>query len=132
VFLVDTSVLIDVITVDPTWGEWSAQAIESALSRAPTGINQIIYAEVSGSYPTIDACEAVLTPVGLERFDIPYEAAFLAGAAHHRYRRAGGRRHTTLPDFFIGAHSAFSNLTLITRDPRPYRSYFPDVPLITP
>jgi predicted nucleic acid-binding protein len=37
-----------------------------------------------------------------------------------------------LPDFYIGAHAAIAGLTLLTRDPRRYASYFPRVRLISP
>ena len=36
------------------------------------------------------------------------------------------------PDFFIGAHAVVQGLSLLTRDARRYRSYFPDIMLITP
>jgi predicted nucleic acid-binding protein len=37
-----------------------------------------------------------------------------------------------LPDFFIRAHAVAAGLSLLTRDPRRYRSYFPTLELITP
>ena len=37
-----------------------------------------------------------------------------------------------LPDFFIGAHAVVAGMSLLTRDTRRYRSYFPTVVLITP
>lgn len=59
-------------------------------------------------------------------------AAFLAGKAFVGYRRAGGRRRSPLPDFFIGAHAAVLGWPLLTRDPGRYRTYFPTVELIAP
>jgi hypothetical protein len=56
----------------------------------------------------------------------------LASCAHQAYRKAGGQRLTTLPDFFIGAHAVDSQLALLTRDPKRIRTYFPDVVLIAP
>lgn len=37
-----------------------------------------------------------------------------------------------LPNFYIGAHAAVSGLTILTRDVRRFRSYFPTVEFINP
>ena len=95
-------------------------------------INPVIYAEVSIRFARIEDLDASLSTRDFERLAIPFEAAFLAGKAFLRYRRRGGARHAPLPDFFIGAHAAVSGLSLLTRDPRRYRSYFPRLPLIAP
>ena len=68
----------------------------------------------------------------LTRLGLPYEAAFLAGRAFRRYRRAGGVRSSPLPDFFIGAHAEVAGLTVLTRDVSRFRTYFPTVDLISP
>ncbi len=48
------------------------------------------------------------------------------------YRRKGGEKHSTLPDFFIGAHAAVARKPLLTRDVSRYRAYFPKLELIAP
>ena len=68
----------------------------------------------------------------MERLALPWEAAFLAGKVFIRYRARGGARTRPLPDFFIGAHAAVAGLTLLTRDARRYREYFPKLKLIAP
>ena len=60
------------------------------------------------------------------------QALFLAGKAFAAYRKRGGTRTGVLPDFFIGAHASSEKLSLLTRDARRYRTYFPDVELLTP
>ena len=127
--LVDSNVLLDVITQDPVWYEWSAAALEECGSTSALYLNPIIYAEVSVGYARIEDLEAAL-PKALHRLPLPWEAAFLAGKAFLRYRRRGGARTSTLPDFFIGAHAAVSGLRLLTRDDRRYRSYFPRVEFV--
>ena len=59
-------------------------------------------------------------------------AAFLAGKPFLRYRRNGGSKTSTLPDFYIGAHAAVAGLALLTRDAGRYRTYFPTVAVIVP
>lgn len=130
--LIDANVLLDVITEDPYWFEWSAQALERAAERDRLVINPVIYAEVSVGYTRIEALDAALPKAWLDREAIPYEAAFLAGKAYFAYRLRGGTKRSPLPDFFIGAHAAVSGYQLLTRDSARYRSYFPKLPLIAP
>ncbi len=130
--LVDSNVLLDVATQDPTWGSWSANALEEAAESSQLAINPIIYAEVSIRYATIEDLEDALSPDVFRREALPYEAAFLAGKAFLRYRRRGGQRSTPLPDFYIGAHAAVAGYRLLTRDVSRYRTSFPKLDLISP
>jgi len=130
--LVDSSVLLDVLTEDPRWYSWSARAIARCADEAALAINPIIYAEVSIRFARIEELEDALEPHLFERLDLPWEAAFLAGKCFVDYRRRGGRRESPLPDFYIGAHAAISGLSLLTRDATRYRTYFPTLHLIAP
>lgn len=130
--LVDANVLLDVLTEDPVWFDWSARQLHDCAARDRLCINAIIYAEVSVGFDRIEELDDALPPVDFERVDLPWEAAFLAGKAFLRYRRAKGARHSPLPDFFIGAHAAVAGLPLLTRDARRYRTYYPSVELICP
>ena len=130
--LVDTNVLIDVFTDDRAWRRWSEAAIRDALVSDAAAINPIIYAEASIGFSERGALDRHLDALTLLRLPLPYEAAFAAGKAFLRYRRAGGQRSTPLPDFYIGAHAQTHDLTLLTRDPNRYRTYFPAVRLIAP
>lgn len=130
--LVDSSVLLDVITADPVWGERSADALAAAAGSAPLIINPIVYAEVSANFARIEDVEHVIPAPVFRREPLPYEAAFLAGKAFVRYRRSGGSKDALLPDFLIGAHAAVAGHRLLTRDPRRIRHYFPTVELIVP
>jgi predicted nucleic acid-binding protein len=130
--LIDANVLLDVMTEDAHWLEWSAGAIEHAADRYRLVINPIIYAEVSIRYSQIEELDAALPKTMFDREAIPYEAAFLAGKSFLAYRRRGGIKQSSLPDFFIGAHAAVTGYTLMTRDPARYRTYFPKLSLIAP
>ena len=130
--LVDSNVLLDVLTDDLTWGAWSSGALERAADEATLVINALVYAEVSIGFSLIEALEEAL-PLDLYRREhLPFEAAFLAGKAFLRYRQAGGARSSPLPDFYIGAHAAVAGYRLLTRDARRYRSYFPTLEIIAP
>lgn len=130
--LVDSNVLLDVATSDPTWARWSSAALEKAANTAQLVINPLIYAEVSVSFGRVEDLEEAL-PVAVYRRDpLPWNAGFLAGKAFLRYRRRGGARSSPLPDFYIGAHAAVSGYRLLTRDAARYRTYFPTVEIIAP
>lgn len=130
--LVDSNVILDVISADPMWAGWSSTALASVGDDATLVINALVYAEVSVRFDTIDQIEAAVPRAMFRRDEIPYEAAFLAGKAFLKYRQRGGPRRSPLPDFFVGAHAAVMGYRLLTRDSRRYRSYFPTVDLIAP
>ncbi|HEY2412662.1 MAG TPA: type II toxin-antitoxin system VapC family toxin [Pirellulaceae bacterium] len=130
--LVDSNVLLDIVTEDPAWFDWSSRALASAANESALAINALIYAEVSIGYEAIEELESAIPSSEFRRDQLPYEAAFLAGKAFLQYRRRGGVRTSPLPDFFIGAHAAVAGYRILTRDPRRYRAYFPTVDLIAP
>jgi predicted nucleic acid-binding protein len=130
--LVDSNVLIDVLSADFAWGEWSSQTLARIGSEGPLVINAVIYAEVSQRYSRKELLDHELPADVFIRENIPWSAAFLAGKAFTDYRRRGGNRRSPLPDFFIGSHAAVAGLRLLTRDASRYRTYFPTVDLIAP
>ena len=130
--LIDTNCLIDLIQPESAWYAWSAAALAGAVDAGAVAINPIIYGELGAGIATIESLEEAFPATIFARLDLPWDAAFLAGQSHRRYRHEGGTRERTLPDFFIGAHAIVSGLTLVTRDPRRYRRHFPRLKLIAP
>lgn len=130
--LVDSNVLLDLITRDPQWSEWSAQNLARAMDRGPVLINQVVYGEVSLGFSTVEALDVALSEDRFVRGNLPWAAAFVAARAFRSYRKRGGARTSTLPDFLIGAHAAVLGVPLLTRDGTRYRTYFPTVELISP
>jgi predicted nucleic acid-binding protein len=125
-------VILDVVTDDPRWGEWSSSMLARCADSGMLVINPIIYAEVSVGFERIEELDAVLPTDSFRRDPLPWEAAFLAGKCFLAYRRRGGLRRSPLPDFYIGAHAAVTGLPLLTRDIRRYRTYFPHLRLLAP
>ena len=130
--LVDTNILVDVFEEDPDWVSWSVSQLELQSKTHKLLINPIIYAELSLAFYTSEALDAAIEPMLLELIEIPKSALFLAGKAFVKYRHQGGTKHNVLSDFFIGAHAAVCGLSLLTRDTKRYRTYFPSVRLVTP
>ncbi|MGO1078102.1 type II toxin-antitoxin system VapC family toxin [Inquilinus sp. CA228] len=130
--LVDTNVLLDLVTDDPHWADWSLKRLEAAALRGPVLINDVIYAELSVRYHRIEELDAFVNGAGLELSPMTRPALFCAGKAFAKYRRAGGKRDRLLPDFFIGGLAEVGRLPILTRDTERYRTYFPTVTLISP
>jgi predicted nucleic acid-binding protein len=130
--LVDTNVLLDVVTRDPDWADWSKRQLEAAALRDQLAINQVVYSELSAGFTAIEQVEEVVGLVGITIVQMSRPALFMAGRVFQEYRRRGGSRTGVLPDFFIGAQAAVLSAQLITRDAGRYRSYFPTVELIAP
>jgi predicted nucleic acid-binding protein len=130
--LVDTNVLFDFLSEDEEWFDWSSAMLTDAAERGRLVINPIVYAEVSVRYERIEDLNEALPVHYFVRAPLPWEAAFVAAKAFDRYKRRGGSKRSALPDFFIGAHAAVTDMTLLTRDPRRYRAYFPKLRIISP
>jgi len=130
--LVDSNVLLDVATADPTWFGWSSRALEEVANESALAINALIYAEVSIGYTRIEDLEQSIPTQIFRREPLPFEAAFLAGKAFLHERWRGGTRASPLPDFYIGAHAAVAGMVLLTRDASRYRAYFPELKIVAP
>ena len=132
VTLIDSSVVLDIVTDDPAWGDWSADNLAQARDEGRLVINPIVYAEVSTGFERIEDLDETIPASDFEREPLPYQAGFVAGKAFLTYRRRGGAHLSPLPDFYIGAHAAVAGYRLLTRDASRFRTYFPSVELIAP
>jgi hypothetical protein len=130
--LVDSNVLIDVISEDPVWCAWSLAQLRLARAQDKLTINPMVVAEIAVAYDSADALMSFLKPTGMGVSPLTIQAAFLASRAFMRYRKTKGTKSGVWPDFFIGAHAEAEGWALLTRDPTRYRRYFPTVPLICP
>jgi predicted nucleic acid-binding protein len=130
--MVDSNVLLDVLTDDPAWADWSGEMIAVSMDDGPLVINPIVYAEVSVGFDRIEDLDDVLPESDFEREPLPFEAGFLAGKAYVSYRRSSRTRRSPLPDFYIGAHATIRGYSLLTRDAKRYQTYFPALEILAP
>ncbi len=130
--LVDTNVWVDCIDESSPWHDWAIDQLQTCSERAPLHINLIVYAELLVPDPNVAALDGLLDVYDTLRSHLPWACAGLAARAFAAYRRRGGSKRTPLPDFYIGAHAAVSNLSVLTRDPGGYRSYFARLVVLAP
>lgn len=132
--LVDTNVLIDVISKDSSWAVRSIRqlTISAGSERGPLAINDIVYAELSAKFRSEALLRETIETMDLRLERLPETALFPAGQAFGTYRASGGPRTSLIADFLIGAHAAVAQVPILTRDVRRYRNYCPNVELISP
>ena len=129
--LVDTNVIIDVLTDDPQWADWSIEQLEANAGTGLT-INPVVYAELCFGSPSVDFVDDVVRRLALIYQEIPRQGLFRAAKAFARYKGRKGTKTSVLPDFFIGGHAEATGIPLLTRDTKRLSTYFPSVTLICP
>jgi predicted nucleic acid-binding protein len=130
--LVDTNIWIDCIDANSAWHDWAVEQLQKLSEKSPLHVNLIIYTELLVPGPNVDALDALLDVYETLRTPLPWACASLTAATFAHYRNKGGLKSKPMPDFYIGAHAAVENLSVLTRDAKPYRSYFPRLVLVAP
>jgi len=95
--------VLDIFTADPVFYDRSLRLLAEWGTSHDLCVSDIIYAEVSAGFSRIEDLDRALQGAGFTVRALPKEAHFLAAKAFLLYRRRGGIKTTTLPDFFIGA-----------------------------
>jgi predicted nucleic acid-binding protein len=131
VILVDSNVAIDVLDESATHHRWAMEQLARAVSSGGF-LNHIVVAELSVRAKDEVELARMLEVLGLPIEPLDDGVAFRAGQAFKVWIKNGGRRGALLPDFLIGAHAAVRAARVLTRDPRRFHTYFPEVELITP
>lgn len=122
--LVDSDVLLDILTEDPEWFEHSSKALHQLATKSIVAINPVIYAEIALTFPKIEELDEVIPASDFKRLDLPWGAAYMAGQAFLKYKEADISGKLPLPHFYIGAHAKEEKLTLLTRNEAFYKKYF--------
>lgn len=134
--LIDSNVVIDMLGESGEWTKWSTDAVADAATGDDLAITPVVIAEVAPRAGTLEAFMQGIGKFAVSVADLDAEAAYAAGVAFNKYRerkRAGAEAaRSIIADFLIGGQALVLDATIITRDPRFYRTYFPSVRLITP
>ncbi len=126
--MIDTNIVIDLREEASPFFDWSLTRVAESV----TTTSVVVVGELAYRTGTLAEITDMLAGYDVLPMPLTIEASFRAGVAQRAYRAAGGTREKLLGDFLIGAHAVTAGQPLLTRDPRRYRTYFPDLTLITP
>ena len=129
---VDTNILLDVFTNDPTFGARSLAALRACLAEGPVIACDVVWAELVAAFETPDAADRALDAIPVACEPLGRVAAARAGAAWRAYRRAGGPRERVIADFLVGAHAVEQADRLLTRDRGFHRLAFAGLAIVDP
>ena len=129
---VDTTVLLDVLGADITFGARSASALRICLQEGGLVACEVVWAEIRCFFPAAEAVTRHLQTLGVAFQPLSLGAALDAGRAWQAYRQRGGKRERVVADFLIGAHAASHCDRLLTRDRGFYRGYFDGLTVLDP
>lgn len=129
--LLDSNVVIDLLGATGTYHEWARRAVRNQRGQQLC-VNSVIASEIAVRMTGFEQLQACLAAFDLKWADLSLAASWRAAQAHAQYLRNNGRQRVVLPDLLIGAHAAVEGARVLTRDPRRFRTYFPELDLITP
>lgn len=129
---VDSSILLDIFRNDPKFGPCSADALRRAISEGSLVSCEIVWAEVSSAFADKKQFAGIMEQLGIGFSPMTTSSAIASGAAWLEYRKNGGNRERTIPDFLIGAHASSQCDRLLTRDRGFYRKYFTRLTVFDP
>lgn len=132
---VDTSVILDVITADPTHGGASEAALRRAAQEGRLVIGECVLAEITPAFPGgASQIDEFLTDWDVDFTPSTQACAVLAGEMFSSYlrRRSKADPRRLVPDFLIGAHAKLLADRLLARDRGYFRDYFKGLRLWEP
>ena len=130
--LIDTNVIIDAVRPELPGHAAAARVLAEQSAAGRLLVNEIVYSELAPQVASMTDLDELLDLIDVRIEGFTLMAAYRAGSAHAQYRRTGGVRERTLPDFLIGAHAECAGYRLVTRDARRYRIYFPGLDIVVP
>lgn len=129
---VDTNVLLDVFTADPTFGPASRAALRSAIQTGALIASEVVWAETFAWFASEDDAAQALDRLRVRLVPSDVASASAAGAAWRAYRRGGGRRDRVIADVLIGAHAIAHADQLLTRDRGFFQARFGALKIVDP
>ena len=129
---VDTSVLLDIFTADPSFAEDSAELLRSCMLQGKLIACEVVVAEISVNFPNESAAQVAMQQLSIDFSAMDMESSLKAGAIWKQYRRSGGTRGRIISDFLVGSHAVMYADRLLTRDRGFYRNYFSRLKVLDP
>lgn len=129
---VDTSILLDVIGADPTFGRSSAASVRRCLGEGQLVACEVVWAECAAGLHNAEMAVDRLASLRVGYSALEADAALAAGRMWSVYRRRSGTRERVIADFLIGAHALGQADRLLTRDRGFYRGYFEGLEILDP
>lgn len=127
---VDSSVLLDVLTDNPTRRADSLAALRQAQQVGPLVICPVVWSEVRAFFSDPAAMHSAFADASLNFDPFDRESSDLAGELWREYRARGGKRTRLIADFLIGAHAQVRGRRLLTHDRGFFRRYFTDLQIL--
>jgi predicted nucleic acid-binding protein len=129
---VDTSVLLDVLRGDDSFGAGSRRALRRCAADGGLIACEVVWAELASQFQDNIACSQAMDQFGVVFDALRVDAAMVSGLYLRRYRDGGGPRQRIVADFLIGSHAQLQADRLLTRDRGFYRTYFSDLVVVDP
>jgi predicted nucleic acid-binding protein len=129
---VDSSILLDVFTNDPSHGSKSLNALRGCAALGGLVACPIVWAELSSLFSEVERMNEALNKAEIQFDPFDRECSEAAGQQWRQYRKRGGSRTRLIADFFIGAHASVRTGRLLTRDRGFFRRYFSGLEIIVP
>lgn len=128
---VDTNIILDVVGDDPAFADSSEHLLTQAYDTGSLVMCSLVYAELAPQFETRDSLDSALNVLGIRLIEDGADVAWLAGCKWAEYKSNGGTRDRLLADSFIGAHALLHAECLLTRDRGFYKTYFPELKLMS-
>jgi len=128
---VDTNILLDVFLPDERFASDSAKLLKLAYDEGALIICDIVYAELVPQFEDRQRLDNTLAIINVALSSVDTDVAFLAGEKWGLYRKSRGKRQRIITDFLIGAHATIKAERFLTRDRGFYKSYFPELEILS-
>jgi len=128
---VDTHILLDVFLPDERFATDSAELLKLAYDEGALIICDIVYAELVPQFEDRQRLDNTLAIINVALSSVDTDVAFLAGEKWGLYRKSRGKRQRIITDFLIGAHATIKAERFLTRDRGFYKSYFPELEILS-